>query len=75
MAPGEELYPGEKYADMVDDLNAIVARLDNSNKQLADVQRQVAITGKVIELYWQLESKSITLEDYRSRLMAILQEW
>jgi hypothetical protein len=37
--------------------------------------RQVAITGMVIDLYWQLESKNITAEDYQKRLMCVLQEW
>ncbi len=39
------------------------------------MKRQVAITGKVIDLYWQLESKSITAEDYRKKLMYVLQDW
>jgi hypothetical protein len=39
------------------------------------MKRQVAITGKVIDLYWQLESKSITAEDDPKQLMCVLQEW
>jgi hypothetical protein len=53
----------------------VLKELNHSSEQLSDVKRQVAITGKVIDLYWLLQSKSISLEDYRSRLMTVLQEW
>ena len=67
--------PGDQGQEMLDDLNVVLERLNRSSEQLSDVQRQVAITGKVIDLYGQLQSKSITLDDYRARLMAVLQEW
>jgi hypothetical protein len=57
------------------ELNVVLERLNHSSEQLSDVKRQVAITGKVIDLYWQLESKSITTEDYQKQLMCVLQEW
>jgi hypothetical protein len=72
--------PGEygqenKNLEMLDELNAVMARLNSSSEKLSDVKRQVQITGKVIDLYWMLQSKSITIEDYRKRLMVVLQEW
>jgi hypothetical protein len=74
------LEPGEygqenKNLEMLDELNAVMARLNSSSEKLSDVKRQVQITGKVIDLYWMLQSKSITIEDYRKRLMVVLQEW
>jgi len=60
---------------MRDELNVVLERLNHSSQQLTDVKRQVLITGKVIDLYWLLQSKSITIEDYRKRLMAVLHEW
>ena len=70
-----EQSPGENGPEMLDELNAVLERLNHSSEQLSDVKRQVAITGQVIDLYWLLQSKSITLEDYRKRLMVVLQEW
>lgn len=66
---------GTNESELLDDLDVVLERLNHSSEQLADVKRQVAITGKVIDLYWLLQSKSISLEDYRSRLMTVLQEW
>jgi hypothetical protein len=66
---------GEMGPEMLDELNIVLERINHSNEQLMDVRRQVAITGKVIDLYWLLQSKSITLVDYRKRLMAVLNEW
>lgn len=66
---------GENESEIVDDLNVVLERLNHSCEQLTDVKRQVAITGKVIDLYWLLQSKSISLEDYRLQLMTVLQEW
>lgn len=66
---------GEQNERMRDELNVVLERLNRSSQQLSDVKRQVAITGKVIDLYWQLESKSITQEDYRKQLMCVLQDW
>ncbi len=73
MAYQEQL--GEETEKMLDDLNVVMAQLDRSSAQLSDVKRQVEITGKVIDLYWQLQSKSITMSDYRKQLMAVLHEW
>jgi hypothetical protein len=66
---------GDQNERMRDELNLVLERLNHSSEQLSDVKRQVAITGKVIDLYWQLESKSITIEDYQKRLMCVLQDW
>jgi hypothetical protein len=66
---------GKNESEILDDLNAVLEQLKHSSEQLTDVKRQVAITGNVIDLYWLLQSKSITLEDYRKRLMLVLQEW
>jgi hypothetical protein len=66
---------GVSEKNMADDLNLVLERLNRSSEQLSDVRRQVAITGQVIDLYWQLQSKSITIEDYRKRLMTVLKEW
>ena len=66
---------GEQNERMRDELNVVLERLNRSSEQLSDVKRQVAITGKVIDLYWQLESKSITAEDDPKQLMCVLQEW
>jgi hypothetical protein len=66
---------GDQNEKMCDELNIVLERLNRSSEQLSDVKRQVAITGKVIDLYWQLESKSITAGDYRKQLMCILREW
>jgi hypothetical protein len=72
--------PGEygqenKNLEMLDELNIVLQRLNSSSEKLSDVKRQVQITGKVIDLYWLLQSKTITIEDYRKRLMVVLQEW
>lgn len=64
-----------KNTEMLDELNRVLHSLNASSEKLSDVKRQVEITGKVIDLYWLLQSKSITIEDYRKRLMAVLQEW
>ena len=66
---------GKNESRMLDELNVVLERLNHSSEQLTDVKRQVVITGKVIDLYWLLQSKSITIEDYRKRLMAVLHEW
>jgi hypothetical protein len=75
MSDYREQAQGEKESEMLDELNVVLARLNHSSEQLTDVKRQVVITGKVIDLYWLLQSKSITIEDYRRRLMAVLHEW
>jgi hypothetical protein len=75
MSDYREQAPGENGSEMLDELNVVLERLNHSSEQLTDVKRQVAITGKVIDLYWLLQSKSITIEDYRKRLMAVLHEW
>jgi hypothetical protein len=75
MSDYSEQAPGKEGSELLDELNVVLERLNHSSKQLTDVKRQVAITGKVIDLYWQLESKSITPEDYKSQLMTVLQEW
>jgi hypothetical protein len=64
-----------KDLETLNQLNAVLEQLNTSSKKLSDVKRQVQITGKVIDLYWMLESKSITPEDYQKRLMLVLQEW
>jgi hypothetical protein len=75
MSDCREKAPGENGSEMRDELNVVLERLNHSSQQLTDVKRQVLITGKVIDLYWLLQSKSITIEDYRKRLMAVLHEW
>jgi hypothetical protein len=75
MIDNREQAAGEQESEMLDELNVVLERLNHSSEQLMDVKRQVAITGKVIDLYWLLQSKTITIEDYRKRLMTVLQEW
>jgi hypothetical protein len=75
MSDYREQATGENGSEMLDELNVVLERLNHSSEQLTDVKRQVVITGKVIDLYWLLQSKTITIEDYRKRLMAVLHEW
>ncbi|MGA9141942.1 MAG: hypothetical protein WBZ29_17085 [Methanocella sp.] len=74
MAEFQEQIGGQNER-MREELNVVLERLNHSSEQLSDVKRQVAITGKVIDLYWKLESKSITMEDYQKQLMCVLQDW
>lgn len=69
MTPGNE--------DVIDMqvLNDVLEQCQRNNQRLSDVKRQIEITGRVIDLYSLLQSRDITMDEYRKRLMTILKEW